>query len=134
MRAGGCALLIDYGRDQAGPGDTLQALKAHQKVDPLAEPGHADLTQWADFPTVQAAAREAGAASPHLLTQGDFLTLLGIEVRAERLKSGRPDQAGVIDRQLDRLIGPDQMGRLFKAAAITAPGFIAPGFEEEDFA
>ena len=33
--------------------------KAHRQVDPLKEPGHADLTQWADFPTVQAAAREA---------------------------------------------------------------------------
>ena len=131
VRAGGCALLIDYGRDAPGPGDTLQALTAHRKVDPLAEPGHADLTQWADFPTVQAAARQAGAVSPALLTQGDFLTLLGIEVRAERLQQGRPDQAAVIDRQLDRLIGPDQMGRLFKVAAIHAPGFTAPGFEEE---
>ena len=130
VRAGGCALLIDYGRDEPGPGDTLQALRANRKVDPLAEPGHADLTQWADFPTVQAAARQAGAISPRLLTQGDFLTRLGIEHRAHRLKAGRPDQAAVIDRQLDRLIGPDQMGRLFKVAAVTAPGFTAPGFEE----
>src|SRR5206468_1872979 len=35
---GGAALLIDYGRDRPGFGDTLQALKAHEKVDPLARP------------------------------------------------------------------------------------------------
>jgi NADH dehydrogenase [ubiquinone] 1 alpha subcomplex assembly factor 7 len=56
-----------------GAGDTLQALKAHQKVSPLAEPGQADLTVWADFPAVLAAAVEAGAATGPILTQGAFL-------------------------------------------------------------
>ncbi len=63
-RQGGAALLIDYGRAAPGPGDTLQALKGHQKVDPLASPGEADLTVHADFPAVAAAARRAGAHKP----------------------------------------------------------------------
>src|SRR5690606_38338829 len=58
---GGAALLIDYGRDRPGPGDTLQALRDHEKVDPLAAPGEADVTMWADFPTVLDAAVRAGA-------------------------------------------------------------------------
>ena len=128
--AGGAALLIDYGRARPEPGDTLQALRRHQKVDPLAAPGEADLTQWADFPTVLEAAIHAGADVSGCLGQGEFLRRLGIEARADRLKQGRPDAAAVIDRQLDRLTGDDQMGTLFKACAVFSPrALAAPGFE-----
>ena len=129
--ASGAALLIDYGRARAEAGDTLQALRRHQKVDPLADPGEADLTQWADFPTVQEAAVHAGADVTGCLDQGEFLHLLGIEARADRLKAGRPDAAPVIDRQLARLTADDQMGTLFKACAIFSPRtLVVPGFEE----
>lgn len=129
--SGGAALMIDYGRARPEPGDTLQALKRHQKVDPLAEPGEADLTQWADFPTVQEAAVHAGAGVTGCLGQGEFLKRLGIEARADRLKSGRPDAAPVLDRQLARLTDDDQMGTLFKACAIFSPHtLVVPGFEE----
>src|SRR5690606_34450278 len=43
-RQGGAALLIDYGHATARTGSTLQAVRAHAKVDPLALPGEADLT------------------------------------------------------------------------------------------
>ncbi|TCS09958.1 SAM-dependent methyltransferase [Caulobacter sp. BK020] len=129
-RDGGAALLIDYGRDAPGPGDTLQALKAHTKVSPLAEPGQADLTVWADFPAVLAAAAEAGAATGPILSQGAFLQGLGIEQRAQALAAARPDQADRLARQLDRLTGPAQMGRLFKAACLSAPGLSPPLFED----
>ena len=101
--ASGVALLIDYGRARAEAGDTLQGLRRHQKVDPLETPGEVDLTQWADFPSVLEAALHAGADVTGCLGQGDFLRRLGIEARAERLKTGRPDAAPVIDRQLHRL-------------------------------
>ena len=128
--ASGAALLIDYGRDRTGPGDTLQALRRHAKVDPLATPGEADLTQWADFPMVLEAAVRAGADVTGCRTQGDFLRLLGIEARAERLIQGRPTAEPVIRRQLDRLVAADQMGALFKAAAIFSPRSLSvPGFE-----
>ena len=128
--ASGAALLIDYGRDRAGPGDTLQALKRHAKVDPLADPGDADLTQWADFPVVLEAALRAGADVTGCRGQGDLLRALGIETRARRLMSGRPEAAPVIARQLERLIGDSQMGTLFKAAAIFSPRSLSvPGFE-----
>ena len=45
---GGAALFIDYG-DWRSLGDTLQALHAHQHVDPLTDPGNCDLTAHVDF-------------------------------------------------------------------------------------
>ena len=128
--ASGAALLIDYGRDRPGPGDTLQALKRHEKVDPLSTPGEADLTQWADFPVVLEAAVRSGADVTGCRGQGDFLRTLGVETRAQRLMQSRPDAAPVIERQLQRLTAPDQMGDLFKAACVFAPKSLPiPGFE-----
>jgi SAM-dependent MidA family methyltransferase len=127
---GGAALLIDYGRDSAGVGDTLQALHRHQKVDPLADPGGADLTVHADFPGVLRAARAAGAEAA-ILDQGEFLLRLGIAARAEALARARPERAETIGRQLARLVDADQMGSLFKAACLYAPGASPPpGFDE----
>jgi len=128
--ASGAALLIDYGRDRPGVGDTLQALRRHTKVDVLSTPGEADVTQWADFPAVQEAAVRAGADVTGCVGQGDFLRRLGIEARAERLTAGRPHAAPMIGRQLARLTALDQMGDLFKAAAIFSPRSLSvPGFE-----
>jgi len=128
-RDGGAALLIDYGRAEPGLGDTLQALKRHRKVDPLACPGEADLTVHADFPAVLAAARRGGALAGPLLTQGAFLRALGIEQRAAALARARPDRREVLARQLERLVGAGQMGELFKAACIHSPGWTPPAFE-----
>lgn len=136
VRTGGAGLLIDYGRDRPGFGDTLQALSAHQKVDPLACPGEADLTVHADFPAVAAAARAEGAAASAMLSQRDLLGRLGIEARAQALARSRPDKADSLALQLARLTDPDQMGVLFKALCIHArrpggPAFTPPAFEED---
>ena len=127
---GGAALLIDYGRAAPEPGDTLQALHRHRKVDPLETPGEADLTVHADFPAVAAAAQAAGAHTGPILTQAALLGRLGLYERAEALARARPDREDVIRRQLDRLVGDDQMGSLFKALAIWAHVPTPPGFEE----
>jgi SAM-dependent MidA family methyltransferase len=132
-RQGGAALLIDYGRAEPGPGDTLQALKAHRKVGPLETPGEADLTVHADFPAVAAAARRAGAETAPILTQGELLGRLGIYERAEALRRARPDRTEILERQLARLTAPDQMGTLFKVLAVHAHGLTAPGFEDLGF-
>lgn len=128
---GGAALLIDYGRAEPGFGDTLQALRRHRKQEPLANPGEADLTVHADFPAVLAAAQAEGAEAAPLLTQGEFLVRLGIGARAEALANARPDRSERIERQLERLVSPDQMGELFKVACLHQPGLKAPGFEAE---
>lgn len=128
-RDGGAALLIDYGRDAPGFGDTLQALRRHEKVDPLARPGEADLTVWADFPAVMAAAEKAGAQAA-ILTQAAFLARMGVGERAEALVRARPDKAAVIGRQLNRLVGGDEMGELFKACCLHSSGWVPPAFAD----
>ncbi len=125
---GGAALVIDYGRDAPGFGDTLQALARHARVDPLESAGAADLTMHVDFPSVVGAARAAGAATSAIVTQGGFLRSLGIRQRAEVLTCSRPDRRDTIARQLDRLTGPSQMGELFKVVSIHTPGLAPPGF------
>ncbi len=129
-RAGGAALLIDYGRAAPEPGDTLQALQRHRKVDPLEQPGAADLTVWADFPSVVQAAQQAGAAVEGPVEQGLFLRRLGLDARTEALMRARPERAAALLRQRERLVGADQMGQLFKAVGLKARTTPAlPGLE-----
>jgi NADH dehydrogenase [ubiquinone] 1 alpha subcomplex assembly factor 7 len=126
-RMQGAALVIDYGPKQSGLGDSLQALKEHRYHDPLIEPGCADLTAHVDFAALAAAAREAGAASFGPTTQADFLQSLGIGLRAETLKAkSDASQRAEIDAALERLIGAEGMGSLFKVLALTAPGMPQP--------
>ena len=125
---GGAGLLIDYGRDTEGFGDTLQALRSHQKHGPLDHPGLDDLTIHADFPAVLKVAQDEGVEVA-ITSQSAFLQRLGIVARAESLAKARPDQSATIERQLERLIAPDQMGDLFKVAGLWSkdlpqpPGF-----------
>jgi|KBSSwiStaDraftv2_1062776.scaffolds.fasta_scaffold29366_5 SAM-dependent MidA family methyltransferase len=128
---GGAALLIDYGRATPGFGDTLQALRRHEKVDPLACPGEADLTVHADFPTVLDAARSEGAQTA-IQTQAMFLAAMGVGARTEALLRARPDRSATLGRQLHRLVGADEMGELFKAACIHSPGWTPPAFEDRE--
>jgi SAM-dependent MidA family methyltransferase len=128
-KAGGAALIVDYGHTESGIGDTLQVVKAHQHVAPLSEPGEADLTFHVDFAALAASARAAGAQVCGPMPQGAFLSALGIGLRAERLKRAQPDAAAEIEAALTRLTDPGAMGTLFKAMAITdghsraLPGF-----------
>lgn len=126
---GGAALLIDYGREAAGFGDTLQAVSQHRKVSPLDRPGEADLTVHVDFPAVAEAARTAGITAAPLLTQGEFLARLGIGARAASLVRSHPERADQIGRQLHRLTDPEEMGTLFKVLCLHEPGLVPPGFE-----
>lgn len=128
---GGAALLIDYGRDVPGPGNTLQALHRHQKRDPLDAPGEHDLTQWADFPAVAEAARAAGVTVSRIATQAKFLKAMGIEARFASLAEKNPDQAGKLKRQQHRLLASDEMGELFKVIAFTSDGLPMIGLEAD---
>ena len=128
---GGAALIIDYGPERPGFGDTLQAMKRHRRHDALDEPGSADLTAHVDFSSLAAAARHAGAGVFGPVSQGDILRALGIDARAARLRQGTSaDQAADIDAALRRLTGAHGMGTLFKALAIAHPALdVPPGFE-----
>ena len=125
--APGAALIVDYGYERSAAGQTLQAVRRHAPADPLEDPGEADLTAHVDFSALAESARHAGAQAHGPVAQGDFLRRLGIEMRAERLCSqATPQQAGAIRSGLDRLIAPEEMGRLFRVMALTSPGFGPP--------
>ncbi|MBV1918879.1 MAG: SAM-dependent methyltransferase [Sphingomonadaceae bacterium] len=120
---GGAALLIDYGHDAPRTGSTLQALREHRKVDPLAQPGEADLTAHVDFSALAPIARSRGSKWLGTVTQGHWLRQLGIEMRAESLSDFAPEHKEAIHAAKDRLIGEGQMGALFKVFALAGPGW-----------
>ena len=130
---GGAALIMDYGYYPSQPQATLQAVKSHERHDPLTAPGEADLTVHVNFEALLAAAAEAGADTWAPVGQGAFLEALGLETRVATLsaKAG-PAQRRDIEAAKHRLTDPDQMGVLFKAAALSCPGFPQPaGFAEK---
>ncbi|RTL84625.1 MAG: class I SAM-dependent methyltransferase [Hyphomicrobiales bacterium] len=134
VQEGGALLVIDYGYAETSLGDSLQAVARHAYVDPLAEPGEADLTAHVDFAALARAARAEGAKVLGPVTQAHFLLQLGIERRAQSLmKKATPEQAQAIVDALDRLTGVKDprrhMGALFKVMAVTHPDMPdMPGF------
>ena len=113
---GGAALIIDYG-DWRSQGDTLQALRGHQPVDPLDAPGTADLTTHVDFEVITQSA--APARFTRITPQGVFLERLGITQRAQTLAqslSGDALESHIAAHR--RLTHPSEMGDLFKVVGI----------------
>ena len=124
----GAALVIDCGHLGTRPRDTLQAVAAHRGHEVLEAPGGADLCAHVDFAVLRRTATECGAEVWGPVPQGEFLEALGIRVRAARIKeTATPEQRDEIDAALERLIGPGEMGILFKVLAIASPGTPVPG-------
>lgn len=119
----GAALFIDYGPAQSEPGDTLQALMGHAKLDPLAAPGRSDLTARVDFAAFSSQCQARGLTVQGPIAQASLLESWGL---AELVQQARaqlpPEHAARLERGAERLTRPDQMGELFKALAIGAPG------------
>jgi NADH dehydrogenase [ubiquinone] 1 alpha subcomplex assembly factor 7 len=128
---GGAALFVDYGHSTPRTGSTLQAVRAHEKVDPLAAPGEADLSAHVDFAILADIARSRGAKWLGTVPQGAWLRALGIEGRAEALARFAPQHREALMRAKERLVGEDQMGTLFKVMGLTAPEWPdGVGFED----
>ncbi|MGJ8617939.1 MAG: class I SAM-dependent methyltransferase [Sulfitobacter sp.] len=113
---GGAALIIDYG-DWRSLGDTFQALRDHTPVNPLTDPGHADLTAHVDFEALA----QAGTPVAHtkLTPQGVFLERLGITERAHKLAAALNGPA--LETHIAahrRLTHPSEMGNLFKVLGL----------------
>ncbi len=124
VRDRGAALIIDYGHTQSGVGETLQSVNEHAFADPLSAPGLADITAHVDFEIIGQAAESMGAMVQGPVTQGLFLSELGIEARAEALRKGASgEQAANITAAVARLTesGRTGMGDLFKVMAICDP-------------
>jgi NADH dehydrogenase [ubiquinone] 1 alpha subcomplex assembly factor 7 len=125
---GGMGLIVDYG-SWGSDGDTLQALRRHQKQSPLAYPGEADLTAHVDFAALARAAK--GVAVTGLTPQGVLLERLGITARAQALAGSLSGAA--LENHIaahHRLTHPNEMGSLFQALALyPADSPAPPGFD-----
>ena len=111
----GRALFIDYGPETTEFGDTLQALKRHEKVDVFSDPGNTDLTARVDFGALIELAKAVELSVTSVVPQREFLSKLGLEMRAVALSRAKPESKDKIARQLHRLTAGDEMGELFKA-------------------
>ncbi|MEI9850420.1 MAG: SAM-dependent methyltransferase [Sphingomonas sp.] len=126
LAQGGAALIVDYGYEGPAVGDTLQAVRGHTYVNPFEQPGEADLTAHVDFATLKEAAEVEGLIAHGPITQGALLAALGIDARAAALARAAPERAEAVAADRERLVGEEAMGDLFKAIALTAPGWPVP--------
>ena len=128
---GGAALFIDYGEDYPQP-DTLRGLQRHAMVSWLAEPGEVDLSADVDFAQMKETVNRTGSEGVRThgpITQGTFLSAMGIEVRLGALL----DSPAITDKQAmllydsyRRLTDPEQMGRKYKALAVVGKSHQGP--------
>jgi NADH dehydrogenase [ubiquinone] 1 alpha subcomplex assembly factor 7 len=126
-RDGGWALIVDYGYE-SGSAATVQAVRSHKGAAILDRPGETDLSAHVDFAALKAAV-ETPTHGP--VSQTDFLRRLGILQRAETLKARASEaQRRAIDVTLARLIGPDQMGTLFRVMAVGDGRSTPAGFSD----
>lgn len=116
---GGFLLIIDYGYDASGHGNTLQAVSNHQFANPFEDPGNRDITAHVNFMEIANIARLRNMQLSGPIGQGDWLENLGINVRSENLIQAQPERTEEINAARIRLISEGAMGRLFKVMAIS---------------
>lgn len=118
----GRALFIDYGPELTEFGDTLQALKRHEKIGVFELPGESDLTARVNFAALSELVIKAELDCSPVATQSELLSKLGIEMRAVALTRNNPKAKPKLLRQLHRLMDKQEMGQIFKAITISAIG------------
>jgi NADH dehydrogenase [ubiquinone] 1 alpha subcomplex assembly factor 7 len=99
-------LIADYGHEETGFGDTLQAVHRHRFADPLAGPGDVDLTAHVDF-----AALRRDRKHPWAHRLGPCRRSSRSGPRCDRLlRTATEDQKAAILSGAARLADPRQMG------------------------
>lgn len=114
----GIALIIDYGHDGHGFGDTLQAVKNHEYAKIFENLGSQDITAHVNFTALTERAQAQNIVANPVVTQAKFLNDLGIGLRAQMLIRKNPDKKLEISEALNRLVAEDEMGNLFKVMAL----------------
>lgn len=130
----GSALLIDYGARDLAFGDTLQALSRHKFRDIFDIPGEHDLTSHVGFFFLKKIALEQDCFA-EIFEQGDFLLKMGLLERAQQLGIGKNAiLQDKIRQDIERLAGPDQMGKLFKVLHVSDKNIpIPPRFDDQKY-
>lgn len=116
---GGQALIIDYGPERWGVGDTLQAVYQGSTVDVFAHLGKADLSCHVPFALFkEEGQRHYPSLSFEMIPQGRFLHDLGLLHRLAALLRSAPEQAEALKTAYHRLTHPTQMGTLFQVMRV----------------
>ncbi len=108
-------IIVDYGYKIPTLQSSFQAIKDHKKVDVFESPGECDLTFHVDFGVLMNIAKESEAKHITLQTQRNFLLENGLMQRVESVKT-RSDL--LLDKAIERLIAPEEMGHLFKVMVV----------------
>jgi SAM-dependent MidA family methyltransferase len=119
----GAACFIDYGYIGQQTDDMFQAVHKHRYVPLVTNLGASDITFQVPFDLVINTLGQQGISHTcvHFSTQGEFLQTYGITLRHARLRhslGSHHSKISDLDRGLHRLIGPDEMGTLFKVLQI----------------
>lgn len=116
---GGMGLIIDYGYDRPGFGNTFQAIAKHQYADVLEKPGACDLTAHVNFTDLKTRGKTAGLDVFGPVPQGEFLQTVGLEHRTGQLLAGasKPQKKEIL-AGVKRLVDEGEMGILFKVLAM----------------
>jgi SAM-dependent MidA family methyltransferase len=122
--ARGAMLFIDYGfgqREYYHPQRNRGTLMCHYRhrahPDPFVCPGLQDITAHVDFSVLARSARAAGIGLLGYTTQAHFLINLGITDVLARTPPETPAAYVPLAAQAQRLLGPAEMGELFKVIA-----------------
>tara|TARA_B100000575_G_C23133452_1_gene657900 strand:- start:694 stop:1737 length:1044 start_codon:yes stop_codon:yes gene_type:complete len=116
----GGILLIDYGTLNKKMYDSLQGIKEHKKVNIFDHYQNIDITHHINFHFIKQIVHLNGLKVGGIITQGDFLKNMGIDIRAEILskKMSFLEKTDLYTR-IRRLTHKNEMGELFKVMFIT---------------
>ena len=118
-RKGGI-LFIDYGYMNTKMFNTLQSVKKHKFNNILKSTGNEDITYMLNFDLLKKIFNKFKLKVNGISSQEDFLIKLGIKNRAEIItKNSTFLKKADIYYRLERLIGKNQMGQLFKVIFAT---------------
>ena len=107
--------MIDYGFLKQKGSNTLQSIKNHKKNKLFENIGDADITSLVNFNLLKNYFKQKNLLINEVVTQEFFLKKMGIINRAEILSKKMSFQKkSEIYYRLQRLVGPKQMGELFK--------------------
>ncbi|HEX4944564.1 MAG TPA: SAM-dependent methyltransferase [Usitatibacteraceae bacterium] len=121
----GLALFIDYGfaqNEYYHPQRSMGTLRCHYRHrihnDPFFLPGLQDITAHVDFTAMALAAQSAGAEVMGYTTQAHFLISCGLAVFVSEGDAGMTLSRLKATSAVHRLIGPSEMGELFKVLGV----------------
>ncbi|CAH2087787.1 unnamed protein product [Euphydryas editha] len=128
---GGLALIADYGHN-GEKGDTFRAFHKHKVVDPLENPGEADLTADVDFSQLRISGSMTPGEENYAVVVGpvkqiEFLERMQAGVRLQVLidNAKSDEEKEKIKAAYEMLVDPKKMGERFKFMAFY-PSAMAP--------